>query len=39
LQTYGEDTADLYEITPDGKAQLVVNAGINGDFSMIGRIR
>lgn len=39
LQIYGEGTADLYEVTTDGQAQLVVNAGLNSDFDMIGRIR
>jgi len=39
LQIYGEETADLYEITTDGEAHLIVNAGLNGDFDMIGRLR
>lgn len=39
LQIYGEDSADLYEVTPDGRAKKIVNAGLNGDFDMIGRVR
>lgn len=39
LQVYDEGSANLYEVTDDGEAHLIVNAGPNGDFSMIGRIR
>jgi hypothetical protein len=41
LQIYdeAEGSADLYEITTDGKASKIVNAGANSDFDMFGRVR
>jgi hypothetical protein len=42
LQIYdgGENSgANLYEITAEGEANKIVNAGANTDFDMIGRVR
>ncbi len=39
LQIYEGDSADIWEVSASGVATKVINAGLNADFDMIGRVR
>ena len=43
LQIFPDDYAEtgsvLYEVTPAGEARRVLEAGANGDFELIARLR